>query len=71
MQIGVFTAGDLKPAEMVELAIAAEVFGWFGQEIEYGLPRTIEHSETLKALWPNRPYVVRFASRTERRALPH
>lgn len=129
MQIGVFTAGDLPPSEMVALAVAADeagldvfavgehhnppytsssptvllahiaaqtslrlstattlittndpaklaaeyatlallapdrtdlvlgrgntakVFGWFGKEIEYGLPLTIEHYAAFKALW--------------------
>ncbi|GGU58535.1 LLM class flavin-dependent oxidoreductase [Lentzea flava] len=136
MQIGVFTAGDLEPLEIVDLAVAAEhagfdvfavgehhnppynssspatllahiaartthlwlstattlittndprriaaeyatldllapgrtdlvlgrgttarVFGWFGKEIEYGLPLTIENYATLRALWPTRPYL--------------
>ncbi|MEU0879350.1 LLM class flavin-dependent oxidoreductase [Lentzea sp. NPDC005914] len=34
----------------------AKVFGWFGKEIQYGLPLTIEHYETLISLWHNRPY---------------
>ncbi|MCG8928124.1 LLM class flavin-dependent oxidoreductase [Lentzea sp. CC55] len=29
----------------------AKVFGWFGKEIEYGLPLTIEHYAAFKALW--------------------
>ncbi|MFD4640275.1 LLM class flavin-dependent oxidoreductase [Lentzea sp. NPDC058436] len=29
----------------------AKVFGWFGEEIEYGLPLTIEHYAAFKALW--------------------
>ena len=42
----------------------AKVFGWFGKEIEYGLPLTIEHYETLKALWPNRPYLWHACTRS-------
>ena len=143
MQIGVFTAGDLEPAEIVELAVAADeagfdvfavgehhnppynssspttllahiaartttlrlstattlittndprriaaeyatlqllapdrtdlvlgrgntakVFGWFGKEIEYGLPLTIEHYATLRSLWHNRPYVWHACTRS-------
>lgn len=143
MQIGVFTAGDLEPGEIVALAIAAEaagfgvfavgehhnppynssspatllahiaartttirlstattlittndperlaaeyatldllaphrtdlvlgrgntakVFGWFGKEIEYGLPLTIEHYQALKALWHNRPYIWHACTRS-------
>lgn len=143
MQIGVFTAGDLAPNEIVDLAIAAEeagldvfavgehhnppynssspttllahiaarttrlrlstattlittndpariaaeyatldllaphrtdlvlgrgntakVFGWFGKEIEYGLPLTIEHYSSLRALWPARPYVWHACTRS-------
>ncbi|SDP94712.1 LLM class flavin-dependent oxidoreductase [Lentzea jiangxiensis] len=29
----------------------AKVFGWFGKEIEYSLPLTIEHYAAFKALW--------------------
>jgi alkanesulfonate monooxygenase SsuD/methylene tetrahydromethanopterin reductase-like flavin-dependent oxidoreductase (luciferase family) len=143
VQIGVFTAGDLKPHEIVQLAIAAEeagfdvfavgehhnppynssspttllaytaarttrirlstattlittndpariaaeyatldhlapnrtdlvlgrgntarVFGWFGKEIEYSLPLTIEHYRTLKGLWPNHPYLWHACTRS-------
>lgn len=142
VQIGVFTAGDLSPAEIVALAVAAgeagfdvfavgehhnppytsscpatllahiaarttlrlstattlittndparlaaeyatlallapgrtdlvlgrgttgRVFGWFGKEIEYGLPLTIEHYERLRALWPDRPYVWHACTRS-------
>jgi alkanesulfonate monooxygenase SsuD/methylene tetrahydromethanopterin reductase-like flavin-dependent oxidoreductase (luciferase family) len=142
VQIGVFTAGDLEPAEIVDLAIAADeagfdvfavgehhnppynssspttllahiaakttlrlstattlittndparlaaeyatldllapdrtdlvlgrgntakVFGWFGKEIEYGLPLTIEHYETLRSLWHNRPYLWHACTRS-------
>ncbi|HEX8870880.1 MAG TPA: LLM class flavin-dependent oxidoreductase [Lentzea sp.] len=143
MQIGVFTAGDLAPAEIVDLALAAEdagfdvfavgehhnppytssspttvlafiaarttriglstattlittndparlaaeyatlqllapdrvdlvlgrgntarVFGWFGKEIEYSLPLTISHYETLRSLWHNRPYVWHACTRS-------
>ncbi|MEV6239768.1 LLM class flavin-dependent oxidoreductase [Lentzea sp. NPDC051838] len=142
MQLGVFTAGDLAPAEIVGLAVAAEeagfdvfavgehhnppytssspttllafiaarttlrlstattlittndparlaaeyatlcllapdrvdlvlgrgntakVFGWFGKEIEYSLPLTIEHYETLRSLWPTRPYVWHACTRS-------
>jgi alkanesulfonate monooxygenase SsuD/methylene tetrahydromethanopterin reductase-like flavin-dependent oxidoreductase (luciferase family) len=142
VQIGVFTAGDLAPQEIVELAIAAEeagfdvfavgehhnppynssspttllafiaarttlrlstattlittndparlaaeyatlqllapdrvdlvlgrgntakVFGWFGKEIEYSLPLTIEHYETLTSLWHNRPYLWHACTRS-------
>ena len=42
----------------------AKVFGWFGKEIEYGLPLTIEHYETLKALWPNRTYLWHACTRS-------
>ncbi|MGW6929628.1 LLM class flavin-dependent oxidoreductase [Lentzea sp. NPDC054927] len=42
----------------------AKVFGWFGKEIEYGLPLTIEHYATLKALWPNRPYIWHACTRS-------
>ncbi|MET9632969.1 LLM class flavin-dependent oxidoreductase [Lentzea sp. NPDC006480] len=142
MQIGVFTAGDLAPQEIVELAIAADeagfdvfavgehhnppynssspatllahiaarttlrlstattlittndpvrlaaeyatlqllapdridlvlgrgntarVFGWFGKEIEYSLPLTIEHYETFKSLWRNRSYLWHACTRS-------
>lgn len=142
MQIGVFTAGDLQPSEIVTLAIAAEeagldvfavgehhnppynsscpatllahiaarttlrlstattlittndparlaaeyatlallapartdlvlgrgntarVFGWFGKEIEYSLPLTVEHYLALKALWPDRPYLWHACTRS-------
>ncbi|MDX3661087.1 LLM class flavin-dependent oxidoreductase [Streptomyces sp. ID05-26A] len=142
MQIGVFTAGDLSPAEIVALAVAADeagfdvfavgehhtppytsscpatllahiaavttlrlstattlittndparlaaeyttlallapgrtdlvlgrgntakVFGWFGKEIEYGLPLTIENYARLRALWPDRPYVWHACARS-------
>ncbi|MFD4671379.1 LLM class flavin-dependent oxidoreductase [Lentzea sp. NPDC058450] len=35
----------------------AKVFGWFGKEIEYGLPLTIENYARLTELWPGKPYV--------------
>ncbi|RAS71191.1 luciferase-like monooxygenase [Lentzea atacamensis] len=143
MQIGVFTAGDLEPAEMVALAVAAEeagfdvfavgehhnppynssspttllayiaaktstillstattlittndpariaanyatlhhlapgrtdlvlgrgntakVFGWFGKEIEYSLPLTIENYGVLRELWRDRPYIWHACTRS-------
>lgn len=42
----------------------AKVFGWFGKEIEYGLPLTIEHYEALRSLWPTRPYVWHACTRS-------
>ncbi|SER59580.1 Luciferase-like monooxygenase [Lentzea xinjiangensis] len=42
----------------------AKVFGWFGEQAEYGLPRTIEHYEALKALWPTRPYLWHACTRS-------
>jgi len=42
----------------------AKVFGWFGKEIEYGLPLTIEHYQALKALWHNRPYLWHACTRS-------
>ncbi|MGI5506984.1 LLM class flavin-dependent oxidoreductase [Lentzea sp. CA-135723] len=42
----------------------AKVFGWFGQEIEYGLPLTIENYARLSALWPERPYVWHATTRS-------
>ncbi|WP_052684733.1 LLM class flavin-dependent oxidoreductase [Lentzea aerocolonigenes] len=42
----------------------ARVFGWFGKEIEYSLPLTIEHYETFKSLWHNRPYLWHACTRS-------
>ncbi|WP_434445886.1 LLM class flavin-dependent oxidoreductase [Lentzea sp. E54] len=42
----------------------ARVFGWFGREIEYSLPLTIEHYTALKVLWPDRPYVWHACTRS-------
>jgi len=42
----------------------ARVFGWFGKEIEYSLPLTIEHHLALKALWPDRPYLWHACTRS-------
>ncbi|WP_330274362.1 LLM class flavin-dependent oxidoreductase [Lentzea sp. NBC_00516] len=42
----------------------ARVFGWFGKEIEYSLPLTVEHYLALKALWPDRPYLWHACTRS-------
>ncbi|WP_394617848.1 LLM class flavin-dependent oxidoreductase [Lentzea sp. JNUCC 0626] len=42
----------------------AKVFGWFGKEIEYGLPLTFENYAQLRALWPNGPYVWHACTRS-------
>ncbi|MFI6095493.1 LLM class flavin-dependent oxidoreductase [Lentzea sp. NPDC051213] len=42
----------------------AKVFGWFGKEIEYSLPLTIEHYRTLKSLWDNRPFIWHACTRS-------
>ncbi|MGW6446427.1 LLM class flavin-dependent oxidoreductase [Lentzea sp. NPDC055074] len=42
----------------------AKVFGWFGREIEYGLPLTIENYAALRSLWPDVPYVWHACTRS-------
>lgn len=42
----------------------AKVFGWFGKEIEYSVPLTIEHYAALRELWPDRPYVWHACTRS-------
>lgn len=42
----------------------ARVFGWFGREIEYSLPLTIENYAALQRLWPNRPYIWHACTRS-------
>jgi alkanesulfonate monooxygenase SsuD/methylene tetrahydromethanopterin reductase-like flavin-dependent oxidoreductase (luciferase family) len=42
----------------------AKVFGWFGKEIEYGVPLTIEHYAAVRSLWPSRPYVWHACTRS-------
>ncbi|MFS8099572.1 LLM class flavin-dependent oxidoreductase [Lentzea alba] len=42
----------------------ARVFGWFGKEIEYSLPLTVEHYETLRSLWPDRPRIWHACARS-------
>jgi alkanesulfonate monooxygenase SsuD/methylene tetrahydromethanopterin reductase-like flavin-dependent oxidoreductase (luciferase family) len=42
----------------------AKVFAWFGEEIEYSLPLTIEHYEALRELWPTRPYIWHACTRS-------
>ncbi|MDX8028745.1 LLM class flavin-dependent oxidoreductase [Lentzea sp. BCCO 10_0856] len=59
---------DLLAPDRTDLVLGrgntAKVFGWFGKEIEYGLPLTIEHYETLRTLWPSRPYVWHACTRS-------
>ncbi|ANZ39486.1 hypothetical protein BBK82_28995 [Lentzea guizhouensis] len=42
----------------------AKVFGWFGQEIEYGLQLTLDHYAELTADWPDRPYLWHACTRS-------
>lgn len=42
----------------------AKVFGWFGKEIEYSLPLTIEHYAAFRSSWPGRPYVWHACTRS-------
>jgi alkanesulfonate monooxygenase SsuD/methylene tetrahydromethanopterin reductase-like flavin-dependent oxidoreductase (luciferase family) len=42
----------------------ARVFGWFGKEIEYGLPLTVEHYATVRSTWPDLPYVWHACARS-------
>jgi alkanesulfonate monooxygenase SsuD/methylene tetrahydromethanopterin reductase-like flavin-dependent oxidoreductase (luciferase family) len=59
---------DLLAPDRTDLVLGrgntAKVFGWFGKEIEYGLPLTIEHYETLRSLWHNRPYLWHACTRS-------
>ncbi|MFJ5990258.1 LLM class flavin-dependent oxidoreductase [Lentzea sp. NPDC092896] len=42
----------------------ARVFGWFGREIEYSLPLTVEHYLAFTTLWPERPYLWHACTRS-------
>ncbi len=41
-----------------------KVFGWFGKEIEYSLPLTIEHYSALRRLWADRPFIWHACTRS-------
>lgn len=42
----------------------AKVFGWFGKEIEYSVPLTIENYRVLRELWDDRPFVWHACTRS-------